>query len=116
MRKLLVLLVVAAAFEAAAQSAPRARPPGTIPLDEPPPPPPIVDVDPALEPQVTVRTEGEQTIQEYRVRGKLYMQRVTPKHGKPYILMDHKGDGTFTKQDNTLDNGVRVPQWVLLEF
>jgi len=75
-----------------------------------------VDVDPALEPQVTVRTEGEQTIQEYRVRGKLYMQRVTPKHGKPYILMDHKGDGTFTKQDNTLDNGVRVPQWVLLEF
>ena len=54
--------------------------------------------------------------QEYRVRGKVYMQRVTPKHGRPYVLMDHKGDGTFTKQDNTLDNGVRVPQWVLLEF
>jgi len=30
--------------------------------------------------------------------------------------VDHKGDGTFTKQDNTLDTGVRVPQWVLLEF
>jgi len=30
--------------------------------------------------------------------------------------MDNKGDGTFTKLDNTLDNGVRVPQWVLLEF
>jgi hypothetical protein len=116
MRKLLVLLVVAAAFEAAAQSAPRARPPGTVPLDEPPPPPPLVETDPALEPQVTVRTEGEQTIQEYRIRGKLYMQRVTPKHGRPYILIDHKGDGTFTKQDNTLDTGNRVPQWVLLEF
>jgi len=35
---------------------------------------------------------------------------VTPAHGKPYILMDHRGDGTFTKLDNTLDNGVRVPQ------
>jgi len=30
--------------------------------------------------------------------------------------MDHKGDGTFTKMDNTLDSGVRVPQWVLLEW
>lgn len=112
----LLALLAAVALQAAAQSAPRARPPGTTPLQEPPPPPPIVQQDPALEPQVTVRTEGEQTIQEYRLRGKLYMMRVTPKHGRPYILMDHKGDGTFTRQDNTLDSGIRVPQWVLLEF
>lgn len=116
MRTLLVAMLCAAAFEALAQSGARARPPGTMPLDEPPPPPPIVQADPALEPQVTVRTEGEQTVQEYRMRGKLYMQRVTPKHGRPYLLIDHKGDGTFTRQDNTLDPGVRVPQWVLLEF
>jgi hypothetical protein len=116
MRTLLALLLLAAAIDATAQSAARTRPPGTMPLDEPPPPPAIVQTDPALEPQVTVRTEGEQTVQEYRIKGKLYMQRVTPKGGRPYVLMDHKGDGTFTKQDNTLDNGVRVPQWVLLEF
>ena len=116
MRILLVAVLAAFAFEAFAQSGARARPPGTRPLEEPPPPPPIVQADPALEPQVTVRTEGEQTVQEYRIRGKLYMQRVTPRHGKPYLLIDHKGDGTFTRQDNTLDPGVRVPQWVLLEF
>jgi hypothetical protein len=116
MRTLLALLLLAAAIGAGAQSTARSRPPGTMPLEEAPPPPPIVQTDPALEPQVTVRTEGEQTVQEYRIKGKLYMQRVTPKHGRPYILMDHKGDGTFTKQDNTLDAGVRVPQWVLLEF
>jgi hypothetical protein len=87
-----------------------------MPLDEAPPPPAISETPPALEPQVTTRTEGEQTVQEYRIKGKLYMQRVTPKHGKPYVLMDHKGDGSFTRQDNNLDNGVRVPQWVLLEF
>jgi hypothetical protein len=116
MRQLLALVLLAAAFGAAAQSGARARPPGTMPLDEPPPPPAMVETDPTLEPQITVRTEGDQTIQEYRIRGKIYMQRVTPKHGRPYILMDHKGDGTFTRQDNTLDNGVRVPQWVLLEF
>lgn len=109
-------VLAALLLEAAAQSTARPRPPGTVPLDEPPPPPPITQTDPALEPQVTVRTEGELTIQEYRIRGKLYMQRVTPRHGRPYILMDYKGDGTFTKQDNTLDTGVRVPQWVLKEF
>jgi hypothetical protein len=112
---LLATLLAAIAFPAAAQSSARPRPPGTTPLEEPPPPP-LVEAEPGREPQVTVRTEGEQTIQEYRVNGKLFMQRVTPKHGKPYILMDNKGDGTFMRQDNPLDTGVRVPQWVLLEF
>lgn len=110
------MLLVAASLAAAAQSTERARPPGTMPLDEPPPPPPMVETDPALEPQVTVRTEGGQTIQEYRIRGKLYMVRVTPKGGKPYVLMDQRGDGTMTRHDNPLDSGVRVPQWVLKEF
>lgn len=116
MKKILTLLLLAAAFDAAAQSTARARPPGTMPLDEPAPPPAMVEIDPALQPQVTTRVEGDNTIQEYRIRNKVYMQRVTPKGGKTYILMDHKGDGTFTKQDNTLDNGNRVPQWVILEF
>ena len=113
-----VLAVIAAAFaaQAFAQSGARARPPGTVPLDEPPPPPAMVETDPALEPQVTVRTEDGRTVQEYRIRGKLYMQRVTPPHGRPYVLMDHKGDGTFTKLDDTLTPNVRVPQWVLAEF
>ena len=116
MRTVLAAMLVAAAFSAAAQSEARPRPAGTVPLDEPPPPPPMVQTDPALEPVVTTRTEGEQEIQEYRVKGKLFMQRVTPKGGKPYVLMDHHGDGTFMRQDNPLDNGVRVPQWVLKEF
>ena len=116
MRILLLAILAAIAVDAVAQSTARPRPPGTMPLAEPPPPPAMVQTDPALEPQVTVRTEGEQSVQEYRIKGKLYMQRVTPRHGRPYVLIDHKGDGTFTKQDNTLDTGVRVPQWVLAEF
>ncbi|HXN16487.1 MAG TPA: DUF2782 domain-containing protein [Usitatibacter sp.] len=116
MRILFFTILSALVFAAAAQTGARPRPPGTTPLEEPPPPPAMVEPDPTLEPQVSIRTEGESQVQEYRVRGKLYMMRVTPTHGHPYILMDHKGDGTFTKQDNTLDSGVRVPQWVLLEF
>ena len=116
MRSLLVVLLASLSFAAFAQSAERARPPGTRPLEEPPPPPEITQANPASEPVVTVRTEGDQRIEEYRIGGKLYMQKVTPKHGKSYVLMDHRGDGTFTKLDNTVDPQVRAPQWVLLEF
>jgi hypothetical protein len=86
-----------------------------VPLEEPPPPPAVVEGDPALEPQITIRKDGDRVVTEYRVRGKLYMMRVTPAHGMPYVLIDHRGDGQFSRQDS-LDSGVRVPQWVLLEF
>ena len=116
MRVILAATLLAVSLSAAAQSGARARPPGTLPLEEVPPPPAMVQVDPALEQQPSTRTEGEQQIQEYRVKGKLFMQRVTPRNGRPYILIDHQGDGTMTRHDNPLDSGVRVPQWVLLEF
>jgi len=113
MRTLIAVIFATVAFPAAAQSSARPLPPGSTPLEVPPP---MVATDPAPPPAVTTRIEGDQTIEEHRINGKLYMQRVTPKHGKPYVLMDHKGDGTMIRQDNPLDTGVRVPQWVLLEF
>ena len=113
---ILAAIAASAALAAAAQSTERPKPPGTVPLEEVPPPPPTIATQPEFEPEVTVRTQGEETIQEYRHHGKLYMMRVTRKGAPPYILMDLKGDGTFTRQDNALDSGLRVPQWVLMEF
>jgi Protein of unknown function (DUF2782) len=115
MRVLLAVLAISFAAGAFAQSAQRPLPPGTKPLEEPPPPPAVVEGDPALEPQVTIRKEPDRTVSEYRVKGKLYMMKVTPASGPAYVLIDHRGDGTFTRLDN-LDTGLRVPQWVLLEF
>lgn len=115
MRALLGLILLGFFLSSAAQTGPRPLPAGSRPLEEPPPPPAMTEPDPTLEPQVTIRKEGEATVQEYRVKGKLYMMRVTPAHGRPYLLIDHKGDGQFARQDN-LDSGVRVPQWVLIEF
>jgi len=115
MRPLLAVLLAVLAFTVSAQSTERPRPAGTAPLADAPPPPPLSE-NPVREPEVTTRTEGGQTFQEYRMKGKLYMVKVTPAHGKSYVLVDQKGDGTFSKQDNTLDPQVRVPQWVLLEF
>ena len=118
MRQLLAVSLAVLAFAAGAQSTERPRPPGTVPLDEVPPPPPLTQqTTPSKdEPVVTTRTDDAQSVEEYRVRGKLYAQRVTPKHGRPYILMDHKGDGSFTKLDNSIDGHLSVPQWVLMEF
>lgn len=114
MRIPLAVIALVFAAAAAAQSQPRPLPPGSKPLEEPPPPP-LIQGDPAPEPQVTTRKEGDNTIQEYRLRGRLYMVRVTPAHGIAYVMIDQKGDGQFRKQDN-LESGLRVPQWVLLEF
>jgi hypothetical protein len=115
MRFLLTVMLLSAALAAEAQSQARPLPPGSRPLEEPPPLP-IVEPDPALQPQVSIRREEDKEIAEYRVNGKLYMVRVTPKNGRPYTMIDHKGDGTFSKQDNTLTPNLVVPQWVLLEF
>ena len=82
------------------------------PIPDPPPPPPGFDLDPALEPQVTILKRGSDTVEEYRVGGKLYMLKVTPAHGVPYYLIDEKGDGRMTRQDG-LDSGIRPPMWVI---
>ena len=115
MRIALAASLLFLALDVTAQ-APRARPQGAMPLEEVPPPPALVERDPALESQGTVRSEGDQTVQEFRAGGKVYMMRITPRNGRPYVLIDHRGDGTFTKHDSPLDQGVRAPQWVLLEF
>ena len=89
-------------------------PPKLEPLPEPPPPPPGV-IDDSLEPQITIIQRGNDKLEEYRVAGRLYMVKVTPAHGKPYYLIDERGDGRFTRLDH-LDSGVRVPQWVIGNF
>jgi len=110
MRRLLALALLGIALPLAAQQPSRLEP-----LPEPPPPPPGLEPDPALEPQVTITRRGEDKVEEYRVNGRLYAVKVTPPHGVPYFLMDVTGDGTMIRRDS-LDSGLRVPQWVIHSF
>lgn len=82
------------------------------PLPEPPPPPPGLELDVDQEPQVSIVKRGEDTVEEYRVNGQLYMVKVTPPHGVPYYLYDEAGNGNFVRRDPH-DAGVRVPKWVI---
>ena len=70
---------------------------------------------PEDQPQVTITKKTDQTVEEYRVGGKLYMIKITPKYGKPYYLVDDRGDGKFARQEG-LDTGLRVPRWVIKKF
>ena len=114
MRALFVTLLLVLALPVYAEDA-KSLPKDLQPVPEPPPAPAGMELDPALEPQVTIIKRGEEKVEEYRIGGKLYMLKVTPPHGVPYYLVDHKGDGQYSRQDN-LDSGVRVPQWVLIRF
>jgi hypothetical protein len=89
---------------------------------EPPPhdlqalPPPTLDSNKTVdEPQVNIIKQTEQTVEEYRIAGRLYMIKITPKVGKPYYLVDDMGDGKFSRQEG-LDSGVRPPRWVISWF
>lgn len=110
MRRLLATALLGISLPLAAQ-----QPPKLEPLPEPPPPPPGVALDPALEPQVTITKRGEDRVEEYRVNGRLYAMKVTPPHGVPYFLIDTNGDGSMVRRDS-LDSGLRVPQWVIGTF
>ena len=77
--------------------------------------PPSVSGDAPNQPEVTISREAGQTVEEYRANGKLYMIKITPKHGLPYYLVDDRGDGKFSRHEG-LDSGLRVPRWTLFSF
>jgi hypothetical protein len=109
-RILIAAALAAAAWPAAAQDKSKAQP-----VPEPPPPPPGFELDPSQEPQVTIRKRGEDTVEEYRIGGKLYMIKVTPPGGRPYYMIDERGDGKFARQE-AHDSGIRPPLWVIHQF
>lgn len=111
MRSLLlsVLLLAAAGPVALAADEPAPKPPELSPLPE-------SGVDEQPVPDVTITRRAEDTVAEYRINGRLYMIKVTPKKGLPYFLVDTDGDGNLETRHNDLDPGIAVPSWVLLRW
>jgi hypothetical protein len=120
MRQIVVALLLSSALSAAAQST---QPKDLRPLPEVPEPPELALPSPgvdeegsSLEPQVTITKRGEDKVEEYRVNGRLYMIKITPRIGLPYYLIDNFGDGTFATGTGGLDQGIRPPMWVIRQF
>lgn len=66
------------------------------------------------EPDVTIRQEGDRTIEEYRVNGFLYAIKIIPKVGAPYFLVAVDDDGNYMRADQP--EGLRIPSWKIFEW
>lgn len=104
MRTLATLFALA--FATAALAVP--PPPDVTPVPDGPPGPDDV-------PTITIRPGSRGKVEEYRANGRVYMLKITPRNGKPYYLIDTRGDGTFVRRD-ALDGGVIPPMWIIKEF
>lgn len=92
------------------------EPPPAVKNYKSPPQPPAEQEDAGAlpEPEVTITTKGADRHEEYRVAGRLYMVKVSPKNGRPYYLIDNEGKGDFVKSD--FQPRVSPPMWVIKRF
>ncbi len=110
MRVLPLLLLIGLPLAVSAETQP--------PVNLEPLPPPVLNAasDSGVDaPEISITRQTEQTIEEYRVSGRLYMIKVTPKVGPPYYLVDDQGDGKFSRQES-LDSGLGPPRWIFKKF
>jgi len=115
------LVLLAAAFACAAATPAPPPAPAATPEEEALTPPvlePLPNVssrDVELEPQVTIKRRGGETVEEARVAGRVVWIKVTPAHGRPYFLVPTAGGTAYIRRDS-LDTGLSVPLWVLFTF
>ncbi len=91
-------------------------PPGELlPVPEPPEIPSAVQSGEPLEPEVTIIHRDKETVEEYRVNGRLFKVKITPGAGPPYYLIDTDGDGVLETRSNDITD-INIPQWVLFSW
>lgn len=84
--------------------------------DTPPPPDPSAQTEAVPEPEITIRPSSEGMIEEYRIKGRLYMVKISPKDAPPYYLIDNDGDGELETRHNGPMESRLIPQWVLFRW
>ena len=110
-----LLMITTLTLPALAQSQARPKPKDVQTVEDVPAPPDVKEIDPSKDIKVTTRQSGTDTIEEYRLGGRLYKQRIQPASGPAYYLVDEKGEGKFTRVDGP-DLKIAVPTWVLFTW
>ncbi|MFA7096525.1 MAG: DUF2782 domain-containing protein [Gammaproteobacteria bacterium] len=109
MRAFILSLALALPVAAMAADEPPAVP-------EPPPLPEPVESGEVLEPEITIIQREQDRVEEFRVRGQLYMVKITPRRGAPYYLIDTDGDGQLETRRSELEPDMLIPNWVLFSW
>jgi hypothetical protein len=85
------------------------------PADEPLPEKIVQPPPPEAAPTVSIRTDTSgDVVEEYRQNGRVYMVKVRPQKGPPYMLLDTNGDGRLDETDG--EGPVRPVYWTLYEW
>ena len=91
----------------------------TDPLDAsdvPEMPLPVQDGEP-MDADITITRQGEKTIHEYRVNGKIYKIKVIPDIGPAYYYIDPDGDGEMEEvSESDLDSLIKINQWTIFSW
>ena len=69
-----------------------------------------------MAPDITITRKGEDTIQEYRRNGKLYMVKIIPQIGPAYYMLDTNGDGEMDVKKNDIDKNTRINMWNIFNW
>ena len=85
------------------------------PPESPRPPTGAVNADSQAAPEIRIIQKTDQKVEEYRMNGRLYAIKVTPKIGLPYYLVDEDGSGKMN-HIATRNDRLIIPQWVLVRF
>ena len=88
------------------------------PVNTAPPKAPSETAAEELQPEVNIIQREDKTIEEYRLNGRLYKIKVTPRNAPPYFLVDRDGDGSFETRHfhSPLEPDIMIPQWVLFRW
>ena len=107
------LLVAASVSLWAEEQAPPASEEVKTPQDQPTQgqPPSVVPGS-----DVVIIQHKDETVEEYRISGRIYMIKVQPGKGVPYYLVDTDGDGKLETHYNDLTENIVIPQWVLFRW
>lgn len=83
-----------------------------------PVPPKVIDEEEILEPTVQIRRDDDDNIiEEYRLEGRVYMVKVTPKTGIPYYYLDDDGDGQLEmRESDKAANPIKPAMWKVKEW
>ena len=66
-------------------------------------------------PEVTVRREGDNVVEEFRRNGRIFLIRVTPPNGQAYYLQDRGEEGEMEVSDQ-LDTQNEVSKWRVFQW
>jgi hypothetical protein len=111
MRYLLVLILLIPSFCFAEEDTEE-----LLPMPELPEMPTPIEDNEEMEPDITIIRKGDETIQEFRKNGELYMVKIIPDIGPAYYLIDTNGDGNMDVEGSDLDRNLEINQWKILEW